>query len=100
MEVRAKVRVRAAHRVPYLGVRMRKTALVVDDSPSLRQMVAMTLKTAGFDVVEATDGEDALLKLKGRAIDLFVCDLHMPKLDGLEFTRRVRALPELSLIHI
>lgn len=73
---------------------MRKAALVVDDSPSFRQVVRLTLEGADFEVIEAVDGKDALEKLTGRAVHLVLSDLHMPQMDGLEFTRRVRAMPE------
>jgi two-component system chemotaxis response regulator CheY len=68
-----------------------KTILTVDDSATVRQMTGLVLRGAGYEVIEAVDGEDALAKLKGREINLVVTDINMPKMDGLEFTRRLRA---------
>lgn len=72
---------------------MTKTILAVDDSPSVRQMVQMTLKGAGYTVVEAVDGEDALAKAKGGRFDAVITDQNMPRLDGLGFIRKFRQLP-------
>jgi len=69
---------------------MSKTVLIVDDSTSLRQVVAMTLKSQGFEVLEGCDGKDALTKLDGRKIHLIVSDLNMPNMDGLTFVREVK----------
>ena len=77
-----------------------KTIMTVDDSSSLRQMVSVVLRGGGYEVVEALDGMDALSKLNGREIDLFLTDIHMPKIDGLEFTRRVRAMPRYKFVPI
>jgi two-component system chemotaxis response regulator CheY len=70
-----------------------KTILVVDDSASVRQVVGLTLRGAGYDVVEGIDGRDALTKLDGRKIHLIVSDVNMPNMDGLTFVREVRKLP-------
>lgn len=70
---------------------MSKTILIADDSFSLRQMVSMTLSQAGFHVVEAVDGRDALSKATGKAIDLFITDLNMPNMNGLDLIRQLRA---------
>lgn len=67
--------------------------LAVDDSSSLRQMVAFTLKSSGFDVIEAVDGQDAIDKLNGRAVDLVLTDQNMPRMDGLTLVRHLRTLP-------
>ena len=63
--------------------------LAVDDSASMRQMVAFTLKNAGYEVVEAVDGEDAFEKTRTRNFDV-VTDQNMPRLDGIGLTRRLR----------
>lgn len=73
---------------------MKKTIMVVDDSAVMRQAVAFTLINAGFDVLEAVDGEDALAKLSGQKVNLIICDLNMPKMDGIGFLKAVRAMPE------
>ena len=75
---------------------MAKTALIVDDSTSMRQMVSFTLKGAGFTVLECGDGQDGLNKLKaapGGKVDLIITDLNMPVMDGLTFIKAVRAQP-------
>lgn len=69
---------------------MAKTILIIDDSTSLRQVVNITLTNAGFDVIEAVDGRDALSKLDGRKIHLMICDVNMPNLDGLGFLRAAK----------
>jgi two-component system, chemotaxis family, chemotaxis protein CheY len=65
-----------------------KTIMTVDDSASLRQMVTFVLRDGGYQIVEAVDGVDALSKLKGQEIDLFLSDVNMPNMDGLELTRK------------
>ncbi len=66
---------------------MAKTVLAVDDSASIRQMVSFTLKSAGYDVVEAVDGMDGLEKAKTKSINLVLTDQNMPRMDGLTLTR-------------
>jgi two-component system, chemotaxis family, chemotaxis protein CheY len=73
---------------------MSKTILIVDDSLSLRQLVSMTLKRAGYDVIEACDGKDALSKLGGAKIDLIVSDVNMPNMDGLTFLKELKQRKE------
>jgi two-component system chemotaxis response regulator CheY len=77
-----------------------KTVLSVDDSASLRQMVAFVLRGGGYEVIEATDGEDGLAKLRGQEVDLILSDINMPKMSGLELTRQVRAMPRYQFIPI
>ena len=72
---------------------MGKTALIVDDSISIRQMVAFTLNQAGFTVLEGGNGEEALSRLEGQRVDLIITDLNMPVMDGLKFIRAVRSRP-------
>ena len=72
---------------------MAKSILAVDDSPSLRQMVSFTLKGAGYEVIEAVDGEDALAKAKASTVNLILTDLNMPRMDGLTLVRSLRRLP-------
>ncbi|WP_026289805.1 response regulator [Thioalkalivibrio sulfidiphilus] len=67
--------------------------LAVDDSTSLRQMVAFTLKQAGHEVVEASDGRDALQKAKGGRVDLVLSDVNMPGMDGISLVKELRTLP-------
>ena len=73
---------------------MAKTILAVDDSSSLRQMVAFSLKAAGYQVVEAVDGQDGLEKAKLQTVDLVLTDQNMPNLDGLGLTRKLRGHPK------
>ena len=77
-----------------------KRVMTVDDSPSLRQMVALTLETAGYEVVEAADGRDAVAKLGGREFHLFLTDLNMPGMDGIELTRKLRSIPDYKFVPI
>ncbi len=72
---------------------MSKTVLIVDDSSTVRQVVAMTLKAAGYDVIEGCDGKNALGQLTGQKVHLIVSDLNMPVMDGLAFVREVKKLP-------
>lgn len=67
--------------------------LAVDDSASMRQMVAFTLKGAGYDVVEASDGMDALQKAKTGKVDLVLTDVNMPNMDGITLIKELRAMP-------
>lgn len=73
---------------------MNKTILAVDDSGSLRQMLCFTLKSAGYSVVEAVDGQDGLTKARSTRFDLVLTDQNMPTMDGLTLIRSLRALPE------
>ena len=73
---------------------MAKTILAVDDSASIRQMVAFTLKSAGYDVVEAVDGQDGLDKAKSRPVNLVLTDQNMPKMDGLTLVKALRSLSQ------
>ncbi len=79
---------------------MPKTILVIDDSASLRQLVRMSLQGAGYDVVEADDGSTALTKLDGRKLHLAVCDVNMPKLDGISFVKQARAKAEYRFLPV
>jgi two-component system chemotaxis response regulator CheY len=71
---------------------MAKTIMVVDDSASLRQVVGIALKGAGYDVVEGCDGRDALTKLDGRKVNLIISDVNMPNMDGITFVKAVKQL--------
>ena len=72
---------------------MAKKVLAVDDSKSMREMVSFTLKSAGYDVVEAEDGKAALAAIAGMKIDAVITDLNMPNMNGFELIRSLRADP-------
>jgi two-component system chemotaxis response regulator CheY len=76
-----------------------KTIMTVDDSASIRQMVAFTLKNAGYSVIEAVDGKDALGKLKGK-VDMVITDLNMPNMDGISLIKGIRAQASYKFIPI
>ena len=69
---------------------MTKTVMIVDDSGSFRTVVKLALQKAGYATVEAVDGQDAVAKLDGRKLNLIVCDVNMPNMDGLSFLRHLK----------
>lgn len=71
---------------------MSKTILVVDDSGSFRTVVKLALQKAGYAVIEAGDGKEALAKLDGSKVNLIVCDVNMPNMDGLTFLKTVKTM--------
>ncbi|RJG01199.1 response regulator [Noviherbaspirillum sedimenti] len=72
---------------------MAKTIMIVDDSVSLRQVVSIALKRAGYDVIEGRDGQDALSKLNGQKVHLIISDVNMPNMDGISFVRALKQMP-------
>lgn len=72
---------------------MAKRIMTVDDSATVRQVLNMTLENAGYDVVEAVDGQDALDKLGSESVDMLVTDLNMPRLDGIDLIQQIRQKP-------
>lgn len=72
---------------------MSKTILTVDDSATMRNMISFTLKSAGHDVLQASDGNEALRLIQSRAINLIITDVNMPNMDGITMIRHVRSLP-------
>ena len=79
---------------------MAKVIMTVDDSTSIRQMVSFTLNQAGYDVVDAVDGQDAADKLAGIHIDMLLTDLNMPNKNGLELIEWIRSMPQFKFIPI
>jgi len=77
----------------YQEINMAKSILIVDDSASLRQVVAIALRKEGYDVIEASDGQDALDKLTGDKIHLVISDVNMPRMDGITFVKEMKKRP-------
>ncbi|MBI5552973.1 MAG: response regulator [Desulfobacterales bacterium] len=79
---------------------MSKKIITVDDSASVRQMVAFTLKGAGYEVLECQDGQDALNKINGAGAQMVITDLNMPNMNGLELIKALRAKAEYKFMPI
>lgn len=71
---------------------MAKTVMIVDDSASMREVVGIALRGAGYTVLEGKDGKDALSKLTGQKVHLIISDVNMPNMDGIEFLKAVKTL--------
>ncbi|MBF0537512.1 MAG: response regulator [Nitrospirae bacterium] len=69
---------------------MAKRIMIIDDSATLREVVKATLLKAGYEVLEAVDGKDALKKIAGQKINLIVCDVNMPNMDGITFLKEIK----------
>lgn len=72
---------------------MAKTIMIVDDSISMRQVLGIALRGAGYQVIEGCDGIDALKKLTGQKVHLIISDVNMPNMDGISFLKAVKLLP-------
>lgn len=72
---------------------MAKTIMIVDDSASMRRVVGISLKGAGYEVLEACDGQDALNKLTGQKVHMIISDVNMPVMDGITFLKAVKQIP-------
>jgi len=79
---------------------MTKTAITVDDSKTIREMVSFTLQNAGFTVLEAEDGKQALTVLTGKEVQLIITDLNMPNMNGIELIRALRQDPRFKFTPI
>ena len=79
---------------------MGKTILIVDDSATIRQVVGMTLKGAGYEVMEASDGKDALNKLDGKKINLIISDVNMPNMDGITFVKEMKKIAAYKFVPV
>jgi len=79
---------------------MAKTVLVVDDSNSVRLIVKSALFGAGYQVIEAADGKEALAQLDGRPVHLTICDLNMPVLNGIEFVQSVKKMAQYKFMPV
>jgi two-component system chemotaxis response regulator CheY len=73
---------------------MSKSIMIVDDAASMRGLVAMSLKKAGYEVFQASDGKDAVLQLSGKKVDLIVTDLNMPNMNGIELIKTLKGNPK------
>src|SRR5260221_3494112 len=74
--------------------------MVIDDSAALRQTVLDALVEAGYEVIGAADGQEALGMLDGSKVDLMICDVHMPRMDGLTFVREVKRLADYRFVPV
>lgn len=72
---------------------MAKRILVVDDSASVRNVCGIALREAGYEVVEAANGQEALARLEGERIHLIISDVNMPVLDGISFLKELKRHP-------
>src|SRR3990167_8736697 len=79
---------------------MTRSILIVDDDPHIRQLLAFALTKAGLEAREAEDGEAALAAVAANPPDLVILDINMPKLDGLEVCRRLRAKGDLPILFL
>ena len=79
---------------------MPKTILAVDDSASMRQMIRLTLRNAGYDVIEAGDGQEGLAQARRGTVHMILTDLNMPVMDGMMFIRELRKSPAYTGIPI
>jgi two-component system chemotaxis response regulator CheY len=79
---------------------MAKKILVIDDSASLREVVSIALQGAGYEVVQAADGKQALDKLDGTRIHLAICDVNMPVMDGIAFVKEAKKRQEYRFMPI
>ena len=79
---------------------MPRTILVADDDPHIRQLIVFALAKAGLDAIEAEDGEAALAAVAGHAPDLLILDINMPRMDGIEVCRRLRASGTLPILFL
>jgi two-component system chemotaxis response regulator CheY len=73
---------------------MSKRVLAVDDSKTMRDMVAFTLKREGFEVIEAEDGEAGLVSSQNGVFDLVISDVNMPRMDGITMIGKLRQDPK------
>ena len=79
---------------------MAKTIMIVEDVASMRGLVAIILSTAGYHVIEAYSGEDALQKLADQKVHMIISDVNMPSMDGLEFLRAIKTNPQYKIIPV
>lgn len=73
---------------------MSKTILIVDDSDSLREVVGIALKGAGYEVIEGADGQEGLSQLDGKKIHLIISDVNMPNMNGIDMVKKIKEMAE------
>lgn len=73
---------------------MSKTILIVDDSDSLREVVGIALKNAGYEVIEGADGQEGLKQLDGKKVHLIISDVNMPNMNGIEMVKKIKEMPD------
>jgi two-component system OmpR family response regulator len=78
----------------------KRKILIVDDDPSIRDVIKFTLDKAGFDVIEATNGAEALTLFKSKSPDLMVLDILMPEMDGTDVCREIRKISNIPIIFL
>ena len=78
----------------------KKTVLIVDDSMAMRRMIAFTLESSGFSVIQGNNGVEGLERLNEHPADLIIADVNMPVMDGITFVRHARTLPGFQSIPI
>ncbi|QTA88064.1 response regulator [Desulfonema magnum] len=79
---------------------MPKTIMIVDDAVSIRGLAAMTLENAGYQVIQARDGKDALEKISGQKTDLIIVDIYMPNMGGIELVKTLKANSQYKFIPV
>ncbi|MEJ2685300.1 MAG: response regulator [Candidatus Sulfobium sp.] len=79
---------------------MKNKILIVDDDTLIRQLLSLILRSAGYSVVEAVNGKDALDKVREASVNLVITDLRMPQMDGIELARELRTDPEHQYVPI
>lgn len=79
---------------------MSKVILIIDDSASVRQLVSIALRGAGYTVIEASDGKEGLRQLNGQKINLVVSDVNMPNLDGIGFVKEMKQNPSYKFMPV
>ena len=74
--------------------------MVVDDAKSMRGLISMTLQSAGYDVIEACDGRDALVKIDGQKVNMVISDLNMPNMNGIDLIKNLKQNPKYKFLPI
>ena len=73
---------------------MSKKIMIIDDSASIRKVVSLALKSAGYEVIESADGDEAIRRLEDETVNLIICDVNMPNMDGITFLQTIKSRPD------